>query len=1555
MSNDILDSLSGMGIGVDLTPSLASMIGLEGPLASELSDFLEPSPILDIIADERRRRLARMQALNEQLAAQRQQQAMAEEGLESLSQLALRTGMSSLGYLANAIDKPGRGVRVLLSRLTKGDVLGGLGGLLNWIPFSDTLGITDFNEDNISGRDLARQWGLANPNKDTWGNFAGGIVTEVLLDPLTYMTAGLGKAGQVAAQQLGKQGVKALTKQVAIRSGREMFEHAVSPLLTRLPKLTPLAEYAAKGFGRSPMRRTSEMLVTPRHLRQTIESIEEPVRKLAETLYIAKRQPEITENLLRDLAKKTDIEQSAVGEIINSITKQVGDERLAEIIAKAKGPEDLYFSYDWDKIFSQIPEELMDQPLRTHIFMKSRLANPVRRLLGLAPEVTQAPPWKILASGVLDRTLGEAWRSLPFAVVDSLFRAGTLGATSPEVRMSGDLSLLYQNVRETHVKKAVEDFHRRLKEMGYEAPATLKPVSYGTDIASGEADDVARVIVNRMMAEGVDPTILKDALRQNVVISELVNQFKGKTGKDFWEQVVASLPLKSPSKNQLSAAKELVRQAVSELQGRTGRPNVNKLIKDIVAGASSEDEIVEKLNTLSDAIAKTSAAKTLADAAQIDPNIIGDAFFAEVSKRFASASQTVEAAWKKLQNTPSLQLLQRASTLYDPKMAAEFANVRKDVLDRLLLDEALRGLRPSALTDEFIEYWPRLLAGTVRKIMGGGITSQPLAGTTGASIMRKRSISNIPGGTGMLQAIILDPTTQAHLASRNIDLLRQHLGETYGAILGRKRLDQLTKLLIDQTELSRRSGLFPTDPTIDLLHRLSSWTQTSSASDTLAEILMHPGVIRTSLPGVIPLRLPKQGGEEAIFSITSDLPSIADIKLKPEDAPVSLRTLLRRLSFRSGSTSPMVARLLREPTFKQLYDSALEAAKRELSTTDLTREQTREVLKQVLDNLYINQETARSLLRKTSLPRRSEGLETLANWYGTTTDLFKTYATILRPQFHVGNLLSGQLQSLMQSGADSAMQSIRGLLKGQGPLMTGLRTLGGVLGGITPKLSKDKALVENLRRWVELSANPTDEEVWLALHQLANQYGVKAPAWGIVERMGTTVKDVYAPTLESVLRDEAPEIYGSLKDMLRGRWAQVKEIPGGLKPTWKLWAIANVGGLPEHRFIPARIGEVMSRAVENANRMVPFVNLIRKGYSPMAAAERVGLEQVRYAPRYYTPFERGLAKWLIPFYKFNKGMASFVVDELTHRPAGPLAQTLRLYRNMYNNQSFIPNYLRDTLSIYLGTDEQGNEHYLANLGLMPETAFQFLALTPDLPANIASTANPLIRGFIEWLTQRSLWQMDRGEPRRLNDLDPLLGRLLTNIRALVTGTRPGQYVEPVRIPGLIGRAGYFPEVLVTSSPAAPWLSLIRTFTDSRKSWPTRAAQLLTRMRSVTIPTSVRDSMIRDELERIMLEQLPGQEFSKVYVPQEVAAYLSPREQQLARDLEALYGILSERAQSNKIVPLSMPIEAWLRNSMRLNPSLSRGLTPEARYQYEFQRATSPSKTYRQRLMRMLMQ
>jgi hypothetical protein len=110
--------------------------------------------------------------------------------LKKLSEMG-SSGLAGLGWI---LDTPGAIVR--------GGLSGGIGKAAS--------ALMETTDERVTGRELLRQYGMVG-DEDTWGNFAGGLASEILLDPTTYLSLGLN-------QVLGK-GAKTVAGMGAANAG----------------------------------------------------------------------------------------------------------------------------------------------------------------------------------------------------------------------------------------------------------------------------------------------------------------------------------------------------------------------------------------------------------------------------------------------------------------------------------------------------------------------------------------------------------------------------------------------------------------------------------------------------------------------------------------------------------------------------------------------------------------------------------------------------------------------------------------------------------------------------------------------------------------------------------------------------------------------------------------------------------------------------------------------------------------------------------------------------------------------------------------------------------------------------------------------------------------------------------------------------------------------------------------------------------------------------------------------------------------------------------------
>ncbi len=209
--------------------------------------------------------------------------------------------------------------------------------------------------------------------------------------------------------------------------------------------------------------------------------------------------------------------------------------------------------------------------------------------------------------------------------------------------------------------------------------------------------------------------------------------------------------------------------------------------------------------------------------------------------------------------------------------------------------------------------------------------------------------------------------------------------------------------------------------------------------------------------------------------------------------------------------------------------------------------------------------------------------------------------------------------------------------------------------------------------------------------------------------------------------------------------------------------------------------DAVGSAVEDALRSGVFLNQIRKGVDPGAAADLVRMSQVDYSPAAFTSFERGL-KRVMPFYSFQKGILKSIGDQLMYNPGGTQGQLVRAVTRgtQPSEDNFIPEYLRQSAAIPLppdlpwifgGSQREGLQRYLTNIDLPFESTFNLF--TPGTGAttsavigntlaktgsNLLGMTNPLIKAPIEFVTNRQLFS-----GRDLSDLYSVLERDLGEV------------------------------------------------------------------------------------------------------------------------------------------------------------------------------------------------
>lgn len=351
--------------------------------------------------------------------------------------------------------------------------------------------------------------------------------------------------------------------------------------------------------------------------------------------------------------------------------------------------------------------------------------------------------------------------------------------------------------------------------------------------------------------------------------------------------------------------------------------------------------------------------------------------------------------------------------------------------------------------------------------------------------------------------------------------------------------------------------------------------------------------------------------------------------------------------------------------------------------------------------------------------------------------------------------------------------------------------------------------------------------------------------------------------------------------------------------------IRGVGDRTKSGFGPAAAGEDFAYAGDALNRLSGFIAGLRKGMDPNKISEIVDAAQVGYQSRNYTAFERDVMTRAFPFYKYSRNALPFMVEELTERPGGKLAQFLRAQSGARGEEPGTPDYIRETASIGLGEQEDGSDRYITGFGLGYEDPLSFAGggVRGGL-LELASRANPLIKGPVEWATGESFFQKGPLGGREIDDLDPTLGRTAANIMYQL-GLREDPSGPPVQILGdrTLSQGAEF---AAANSPLARLFSTARTVSDPRKLYDVQTGEadplgflnLASGVRVADISPAAQDKVIQERADALM-QEMGAKTFTETYFPDEAVAAMGPEDQGRAMQFEALQKLLDQRRKERR--------------------------------------------------------
>ncbi len=331
----------------------------------------------------------------------------------------------------------------------------------------------------------------------------------------------------------------------------------------------------------------------------------------------------------------------------------------------------------------------------------------------------------------------------------------------------------------------------------------------------------------------------------------------------------------------------------------------------------------------------------------------------------------------------------------------------------------------------------------------------------------------------------------------------------------------------------------------------------------------------------------------------------------------------------------------------------------------------------------------------------------------------------------------------------------------------------------------------------------------------------------------TSIKQEFLGGLQRTV--QAPGVMGKVKEAILPAGTYVKDDLGR-------WVQKSTSGP-----IVAAMNGLRSK-IDNLNRAVFVMDRLDKTKSLADAFEASDKFLLNADPQNFTRFEHQYMKTFFPFYSFMRQTIPMYMTELMVNPGGKLGNLIRATRlGQGDEKGYVPYQYQDSAAIPLGKTDDGNIKYLTSFGLMHEDAVKYAgnALQMDLRGlmqQAAASSNPAMKWFIEHSTNTSLFSQGPMGGRRLDDLDPSIGRLLTNL-GLQDAEASGR-ATPFGSPTL--------ESLAAAGPASRILSMAKIASDTRTGVGEKVLRLLSgvRIENVTPEQITRD--LRDRLNAIQI-------------------------------------------------------------------------------------------------------
>jgi hypothetical protein len=379
--------------------------------------------------------------------------------------------------------------------------------------------------------------------------------------------------------------------------------------------------------------------------------------------------------------------------------------------------------------------------------------------------------------------------------------------------------------------------------------------------------------------------------------------------------------------------------------------------------------------------------------------------------------------------------------------------------------------------------------------------------------------------------------------------------------------------------------------------------------------------------------------------------------------------------------------------------------------------------------------------------------------------------------------------------------------------------------------------------------------------------------------------------------------------------------------SWRPWDVEGVGqywnppegvkrGTPRSRSTPGfreqkvvAAGNLVGKNFDDLNRLVPWIEGIRNGKfdnlrDSFDNATRIQLD---YRPKTFGPIEKIALKKIFPFYSFFSREAVFLANELLTHPSGRLGKAIRASHHAtmsgdeQGEEGYVPEYYREQMAIPLGESADGGRNYITGLGLMHEDPLSAIVGGLANPSgqgvrDVFSRMNPLIKAPIEHALGVSSFQGGPMGGRRLDQMDPTIGRLMSNLRNIGTpqDELPGGRADP-----FISQAF---EHYAANSPASRVLNTLKKATDTRKSILQKIPDLVSGVKITTVSPESSRFGVREILNKAA-KDLGAPMFTKYYLSKARRAEAAETDPETGEKMEIISEILrrmdKEHREENK--------------------------------------------------------